>query len=201
MPFEPGTPGPKGSVPLSVPQIGGNEWEYVKECLDTNWVSSIGSYVDRFEADLAEYIGARAAVATVNGTSALHIALLVAGVQPDDEVLVPTLTFVAPANAVRYTGAWPVFIDSEPHFWQMDPEKVADFLDNYCRWRDGQLVNKATGRRIKAILPVHILGHPCDMDPILAAAQQYDLPVIEDASESLGAKYHGRMSGDRKSVV
>jgi perosamine synthetase len=178
-----------------VPELRGNEWEYVKECLDTGWVSSVGSYVDRFEHGIAAYVGASQAVAAVNGTSALHIALLVAGVEPHDEVLVSTLTFIAPVNAIRYAGAWPVFIDAEPIYWQMDPQRVADFLDRECHWQGGELRNRTTGRRVKAILPVHILGHPCDMDPLLAAAHKYDLAVIEDATESLGAKYKGRMIG------
>ena len=192
---EPGVPAPPGHIPLCVPEIRGNEWKYVKECLDTNWVSSVGSFVDRFEHMLADYVGTKHAVATTSGTAALHIALLVAGVEPDDEVLMPTLTFIAPANAIRYVGAWPVFIDAEPTYWQMDPEKVQDFLDNECRWLDGRLVNKTTGRRVKAILPVHILGHPCDIDSIREVAQKYDLAIIEDATESLGAKYKGRMVG------
>jgi perosamine synthetase len=121
--------------------------------------------------------------------------LLVAGVHPDDEVLVSTLTFIAPANAIRYVGAWPVFIDAEPEYWQMDPQKVVDFLEEECRWTDGELRNKTTGRRVKAILPVHILGHPVNMDPILEVAEKYHLTVIEDATESLGAKYKGQMVG------
>lgn len=144
---------------------------------------------------LADYVGTKYAVATVNGTAALHVALLVAGVQPDDEVLVSTLTFIAPVNTIRYAGAWPVFMDAEPRYWQMDPEKVADFLEKECRWQNGHLVNRTTGRRVKAILPVHILGHPCHMDPILQVAQKYDLAVIEDATETLGARYKGRMAG------
>ena len=116
-------------IPLSVPEIRGNEWKYIKECLDTNWVSSVGAFVGRFEEMVAGYVGAKRAVATVNGTAALHVALLVAGVQPDDEVLVSTLTFIAPANAVRYVGAWPVFIDAEPDYWQMDPQRTVDFLE------------------------------------------------------------------------
>jgi len=193
--LEPGAPVSEGTIPLCVPEIRGNEWKYIKECLDTNWVSSVGPFVDRFERELDSYVGTRYAVATVNGTAALHIALLVAGVQPDDEVLVSTLTFISPANAIRYVGAWPVFIDADPDYWQMDPQKVVDFLEKECRWHDGSLQNKTTGRRIKAILPVHILGHPCDMDPILEIARKYQLPVIEDATESLGAKYKGRMVG------
>jgi perosamine synthetase len=191
----PSAPVPEVAIPLCVPEIRGNEWRYIKECLDTNWVSSVGSYVDRFERTLAEYVGTKYAIATVNGTAALHIALLAAGVQPDDEVLVSTLSFIAPANAIRYAGAWPVFIDAEPRYWQMDPEKVVAFLEKECRWQNGHLANTTTGRRLKAILPVHILGHPCDMDPILEVARKYDLVVVEDATESLGARYKGRTVG------
>ena len=195
MSSEPGALAPEGAVPLCVPHIQGNEWKYVKECLDTNWVSSVGSFVDRFELSIADYIGARFAVATVNGTAALHTALLAAGVGPEDEVLVPTLTFVAPANAIRYVGAHPVFMDAEPRYWQMDPEKLNQFLTDECQWRNGCLTNKSPGRRVKAILPVHILGHPCDMDPIVSLARKHGLLIIEDATESLGAKYKGCMIG------
>jgi len=151
--------------------------------------------VDRFERELAEYVGTKYAIATCNGTAALHTALLVAGVQPDDEVLVSTITFISPANAIRYVGAWPVFMDAEPDYWQMDPQKVMEFLERECRWQNSELRNKTTCRRVKAILPVHILGHPVDMDPILEVARKYNLVVIEDATESLGAKYKGRMVG------
>ena len=175
-------------LPLFEPKIGGNEWKYVRECLDTNQVSSIGAYVNHFEQIVADYVGARFAVATVSGTSSLHIALLVAGVQSDDEVLVSTLTFVAPANAIRYIGAWPVFIDAEPDYWQMDPQKVVDFIELECKWRGGALYNKTSGRCVKAILPVHILGHPVDMQPILDVARKYGLAVVEDAAESLGSR-------------
>ncbi len=193
--FEPGTPAPPGFIPLCVPEISGNEWSYIKECLDTNWVSSVGPFVDQFEEILARYTGTKFGVAASSGTAALHTALLVAGVQRDDEVLISTLTFIAPANAVRYVGAWPVFVDVEPDHWQMDPQRVVDFLDNDCYWRNGGLYNRASGRRVKAIIPVHILGHPCDMEPILAIARKYGLVVIEDATESLGAKYKGQMVG------
>ncbi|MFQ5801309.1 MAG: LegC family aminotransferase [Candidatus Methylomirabilales bacterium] len=184
-----------GFIPLSIPEIRGNEWKYIKECLDTNWVSSVGPFVDRFERMVANYVGSRFAVATVNGTAALHIALLVAGVQPDEEVLVSTLSFIAPANAIRYIGAWPVFMDADQLYWQMDPERVVDFLQKECQWRNGALYNKHSRRRVRAILPVHILGHPCDMDLIIETARKYNLAVIEDAAESLGAKYQGRMVG------
>lgn len=195
MRYEPGAPAPASSVPLCVPELRGNEWAYIKECLDTNFVSSVGPFVDRFECLVAEYLGARHAIATVNGTAALHIALLVAGVEPDDEVLVSALTFIAPANAIRYAGAWPVFIDAEPNYWQMDPQRVVDFLERECRWENGELRNLTTRRRIRAIMPVHILGHPVDIDPIIEVARKFGLLVIEDATESLGAKYRGRLVG------
>ena len=198
---EPGAPAPEGAIPLCVPEIHGNEWKYIKECLDTNWVSSVGSFVDRFEQAVADYVGATHAVATVNGTAALHVALLVAGVQPDDEVLVPAVSFVAPANAVRYVGAWPVFVDVDPLYWQIDPEKVMRFLERDCGWQNGRLVNSKTGRRVKAILPVDILGHPCDMEPILHIARKYDLVIIEDATESLGARYRGSMVGSLADIA
>jgi len=191
----PGAPAAEGFIPLCVPELRGNEWKYVKECLDTNWVSSVGTYVDRFEKSVADAVGARCAVATVNGTAALHVALLVAGVEPGDEVLVSTLTFIAPANAIRYVGAWPVFVDAEPRTWQMDPDRVVEFLETGCERRDGELRNRATGRRVRAILPVHILGHPVDMDPIIEAARRFGLAVVEDATESLGATYRGRPVG------
>jgi perosamine synthetase len=191
----PGAPAAEGFIPLSVPEIRGNEWAYIKECLDTGWVSSVGSFVERFEAEMARVTRTRFAVATVNGTAALHTALLVAGVRPDDEVLVSTLTFIAPANAIRYVGAWPVFIDAEPLTGQMDPARVVEFLEHGCITRGGELFDCETGRRVKAIIPVHILGHPVDMDSILGRARRYGLAVIEDATESLGATYKDRRVG------
>jgi len=182
-------------IPLSIPEIRGNEWNYVKQCLDTGWVSSVGSFVDRFEAEFASYVNVNHAVATVNGTAALHIALLVAGVQPEDEVLVSTLTFIAPVNAIHYVGAYPVFIDAEPIYWQIDTTLVIEFLEDKCVWANNELRNKITGRRVKAIIPVHILGHPVDIDPILDIAHKYKLVVIEDATESLGAKYKNQIVG------
>ncbi len=195
MSFDPGMSPPKGIIPLCVPEIRGNEWKYIEECLNTNWVSSAGNFVDRFEQKLASYTNNNYAVATCNGTAALHIALLVAGVEPDNEVVVSTLTFIAPANAIRYVGAFPLFMDAEPDHWQMDPQKVLDFLEKECKWRNNALYNKVTDRKVKAIIPVHILGHPVDMDPIIEAARKYELTIIEDATESLGAKYKGRMVG------
>ncbi|HSU32393.1 MAG TPA: aminotransferase class I/II-fold pyridoxal phosphate-dependent enzyme [Bryobacteraceae bacterium] len=182
-------------IPLSVPTIGGNEWTYIKECLDTNWLSYVGPFVSRFERDLALRTGSRFAVAMNSGTSALHIALLTAGVEPDSEVVMPAITFVAPANAVAYCRAWPVLVDIDPHDWQMDVGKVSDFLNKDCITRDGKLWNRMTGRRISAILPVHLLGDMADVDAIADLAQQFGLPVIEDAAECLGATYKARPIG------
>ena len=193
--LEPGAPAAGGMIPLCVPELRGNEWEYIKDCLDTGWVSSVGSYVDRFEEALAAATGNRFAVATGSGTAALHIGLLISGVQPDDEVLVSSLTFIAPVNAIRYCGAWPVLVDAEPEHWQMDPELVVRFLNRECQLADGVLRNIRTGRRVSALLPVHILGHPCDMDPLREAADKFGLAVIEDATESLGARYKDQPVG------
>ena len=198
--MEPGSPIPQGGIPLSVPEIRGNEWKYIKQCLDTNWVSSVGEFVDGFEESVASYTGVGFGVAAVNGTAALHIALQVAGIQPGEEVLVSTLTFISPANAIRYIGAWPVFIDAEFDTWQMDPQRVQDFIENQCVIRDGELRNKETNRRVRAILPVHILGHPVNMEPILELAEKYDLVVIEDASEGLGSKYKNMMVGSMGAI-
>ncbi len=182
-------------IPLCVPEIRGNEWLYIKDCLDTGWISSVGSYVDRFERMVADRVGAAHAVATVNGTAALHIALQLAGVERDDEVLVSSLTFIAPANAIRYLGAWPVLVDAEPQYWQWDPGRVADFLLIECHFANGELRNKVSGRRVKALVPVHVLGHPVDLAPLLDLAREFGLRIVEDATESLGATYHGRPVG------
>jgi len=198
---EPGVPPAGEFIALCVPEVRGNEWQYVRECFDTNWVSSAGPFVDRFERDFAECVGTRHAIATASGTAAIHVALLVAGVEPDDEVIVSTLTFIAPANAIRYVGAFPTFVDAEPDYWQMDAGKLVDFLDTECQFTDGELRNKATGRRIKAIMPVHILGHPVDMDPIIEVAGRYGLAVISDATESLGAEYRGRKLGQLADIA
>src|SRR3972149_8228911 len=150
-------------IPLSEPVISGNEWKYIKDCLDTGWVSSVGAYVNRFEEMVANYVGTQYAIATVNGTSALHVSLLACGVQPDDEVIVPTLTFIAPVNTVRYCGAYPVFMDCTLNSFCMDVQKVKEFISKECEQRrDGYTYNKRSGRRVKAGIPVHILGHPVE---------------------------------------
>lgn len=188
-------------IPLNVPEIQGNEWHYVKACLDTGWVSSVGSFVDRFEKDLASRVAAQFAVATTNGTSALHVALLVAGIRPGDEVLVPSMTFIAPANAIRYAGAFPVFVDAEKDYWQMSPDCIEGFLADRCQRRDDKLYNIESGRPVTAIMPVHILGHPVDLDPILELAKRYGLKCIEDASEALGTYYKGRPIGSHSELA
>jgi perosamine synthetase len=188
-------------IPLCEPNLTGRESEYIKECLDTNQVSSVGPFVDRFEREMARVVGTDYAVATVNGTAALHIALLVAGVQPNDEVLMPCLTFIAPANAVRYVGAWPVFFDVEPDYWQLDIDGLATFLNQQCEVSSGVLRNRRTGRRIAAILPVDVLGHPCDIRGIVELAAKYNLLVIEDATECLGALDAGQMVGSRSPIA
>jgi perosamine synthetase len=193
--FEPGAPTPDDVVPLCVPSIGGNAWQYVKDCLDTGWVSSVGEYVTRFEKMTAERLGAKHAVAVVNGTSALHTALVCSGVQAGDEVLVSSLTFIATANAVRYAGATAIPIDAEPDYWQIDPAKIEAFLVDECTRVGDRLVNRRSGRRVSAIVPAHILGHPVDLDPILEIAARFGLKVVEDAAEGLGAAYKGRAVG------
>lgn len=185
----------EAAIPLSVPEFHGNEWKYIKECLDTGWVSSVGPFVDRFERELAAYVGAKYAVAVVNGTAALHTALRVIGLQPEEEVIVSNLTFVAPVNAIRYCQAYPILMDAHPETWQMDPEKVADFLETECEVRAEQCFNRHTGRRVRAILPVHILGLACEMERIAEIASRYYLRVVEDAAEALGVRYQGRHVG------
>src|SRR5690606_22881015 len=146
-------------VPLHAPVFAGREWDYVRQCLDTGWVSSVGKFVDEFEGRLADYTGVAHAVAVVNGTSALHVSLLLAGVERGHEVLVPALTLVATANAVAYIGAIPHFVDSEEKTLGVDPAKLNDYLNDTVRIRDGQAFNRVTGRPIKAVVPMHTFGH------------------------------------------
>jgi perosamine synthetase len=193
--FEPGAPAAAGIVPLSVPELCGNEAKYLQECVSGGWVSSVGPFVERFERDVAAYVGARFAVAMVNGTSALHLALLVGGVQPGDEVLVSNLTFIAPANAIRYAGARPVFIGSEAAYWQIDPAKVREFLVTHCERRAEGVFNRTSGRRVRALVAVHILGHPADLDALLALTREFGLRLIEDCAEAIGTEYRGRRVG------
>ncbi|HVB02200.1 MAG TPA: LegC family aminotransferase [Chitinophagaceae bacterium] len=183
-------------IPLSSPNLSGNEWQYLKDCLDTGWVSSAGSYVGRFEKSVASFCGAAHAVATSSGTTALHISLLLGGVSPGDLVIVPDLTFVAPVNAVRYVQAAPLLMDIDPHTWQMDLGLLEDFLQNQTSVRDNHCFHRATQTRIAAILPVHILGNCGDMDRLMRIAAAHSLVVIEDASEALGSQFAGKQAGN-----
>ena len=180
---------------LHEPEFVGNEWKYVKECLDTGWVSSVGKYVDEFERRLAEYTGARHAVAVVNGTAAQHMALLLVGVQPGDEVLVPSLSFVATANAVAHCGAIPHFVDCAERTLGMDPARLEEHLKRVSEPVAGGLRNVITGRRIAGVVPMHTFGHPVEIAELMRVAGRFGLPVIEDAAESLGSRYQGRHTG------
>lgn len=184
-----------GPVGLHEPRFDGNERRYLQECIDSTFVSSVWRFVDRFEADLANYTGARHAVAVVNGTAALHVALLLAGVEAGDEVIVPALTFVATANAVRYCGATPHFADSEERTLGLDPGALRDWLRQTAEMQGGGCINRHTGRRIRAVAPMHTFGHPCDLDGLLAVAHDYGLALVEDAAESLGSWIHERHTG------
>ncbi len=185
----------EGPAALHEPSFNGNEWLYLKECLDSTFVSSVGKFVDRFELDLANYTGAKHAVAVVNGTAALHIALKLAEVQAGDEVLVPTLTFIATTNAVTYCNAIPHFVDSEKSTLGVDTAKLHNYLIGHTEQRSGQCINKTTGRVIRALVPMHTFGHPADIDGLMAIAHDFNIAVVEDAAESLGSFYHGKHTG------
>ena len=185
-----------GDIPLHAPCFRGREWEYVKECLDTGWVSSVGQYVDKFERAIENYTGARHAVATVNGTAALYIALLLSGVEPDDEVLCPTFSFVATISAIVYCSAYPVFMDSDKNTLGMDPEKMERFLSEKCIKKTNAFTyNRKSGRRVRACIPMHTYGYPLEMDSILRVCEEYNIAVIEDAAEALGSFYKGKHCG------
>jgi perosamine synthetase len=182
-------------IPLSLPNMAGNEWKYVKDCLDTGWISSVGSYVNQFEQMVADFAGAKYGVAAVNGTAALHISLLLSGVKANDYVIVSNLTFVASANSIRYLAADPLLIDADPAYWQMDLELLEEFLAEQTEIKGQELFYKKDGRRIGAIMPVHILGNMCDMDRFLSIVAKYPLPIVEDATEALGTTYKGKHAG------
>ncbi|MGO9133448.1 MAG: LegC family aminotransferase [Methylovirgula sp.] len=179
---------------LHEPLFAGNEWTYVKACLDTGWVSSVGAYVDRFEEMLSDMTGAHA-VATVNGTAALHLALLLAGVQPGDEVIVPALTFVATANAVAYCHAIPHFAEVAEDTLGIDPMRLEAYLDKIGEFKAGTLYNCMTQRPIRAVIAMHCFGHPVDLDPLADTCRRHDLILVEDAAEALGSLYKGKHVG------
>lgn len=186
---------PDQMIPLHEPEFAGNEWEYLKDCIDTGWVSSVGSYVDRIEHDLAAFTGAHRAIATANGTAALHICVLLAGVEPGDEVLLPTLTFIATANAVSYAQAIPHFVDSEERTLGVDPDRLeahlranAEVVGDSCR-------NRHTGATIRALIVMHAFGHPAEIDRLVDLCERWRIVLIEDAAESLGSYHRGRHTG------
>jgi len=192
-----GVAGPSDTpVSLHEPEFRGREGEYVQDCIATGWVSSVGAYVDRFERDLADVTGTGRAVATANGTAALHVCLLLAGVEPGDEVLMPTLTFIATANAVSYCHAHPHFVDSEAVTLGVDADKLERHLRDTATVQAGVCVNLRTGRPIRALVVMHVFGHPCDLDALDAVAQRWKLVLIEDAAESLGSYHRGRHTGN-----
>ncbi len=185
----------KNFVSLHEPTFNDTEIEYVKDCVKTGWVSSVGAYVTRFEEELAKYIGVKRAVAVVNGTAALHIALKVAEVLADDEVLMPALTFIATANAVSYLGAVPHFMDVSMDTLGVDSGKLRSYLEEITEMRNGETFNKQTGRRIKALVPMHTFGHPVELDELVSICNDYHIVLVEDAAESLGSYYKGKHTG------
>ena len=180
---------------LSGPNIAGNEWKYVKECLDTGWVSSVGSFVTKFENMVAEFAGSKFGVATSNGTAALQVALQLAGVQRNDYVIVPNVTFIASVNSIKYTGADPILIDVDTDTWQMDLGVLEQFLETETEIRNGQLLYRKNGRVIRCIMPVHVLGNIGDMDRLVELADKFHLDIVEDSTEALGSYYKNKHGG------
>ena len=175
-------------IPLSVPNISGREWDYVKECLDTEWVSSAGKYVDKFEEEIASYTKSKYAIACTNGTSALQVSLRLVGVKDGDEVIVPSLTFIAPVNAIKYNNANPIFMDAD-QYYNIDISKTVDFIKNETYFKNGYTYNNITKKRISAIVPVHMWGNAVNLDDLIPICEERNISVIEDASESLGSYY------------
>ena len=187
---------PEEFIPLHDPRFIGNERKYLIDALDSNFVSSVGKYVNRFEHAIANYTGSKYAVAAVNGTAALHICLLLAGVQPGDEVITQPVSFVATCNAISYTNAKPVFIDVSKSTMGMCPEKLEHFLKhNSVKKSDGFSYNTQTGKRFGAVVPMHTFGHPCEIDQIATLCEQYNIPLVEDAAESIGSLYKNKHTG------
>lgn len=182
-------------IPLHEPKFVGNEKAYVIDCIDSTFVSSVGKYVDRFEQMVADYTGAKYAIATVNGTAALHIALILAGVEQGDEVITQPLSFIATCNAISYCGAKPVFVDVDMATLGMSPDSLYSFLSTYTTQTSAGCINKTTGRRISAIVPMHTFGHACRIDKIAKICEEFGIFLIEDAAESLGSYYQGRHTG------
>jgi perosamine synthetase len=187
------------TIPLSLPNLAGNEWIYVKDCLDTGWISSVGSYVTKFEKDIAGFVGANFAIAAMNGSAALHLALQLGGVQQDDYVIAPNITFVATCNTISYHKANPLLIDVDKYTWQMDLDLLEEYLQNetISGERDNKAccINKKDCKVISVIMPVHVLGNMCDMDRLMTLASKYHIAVVEDSTEALGSTYKGKHAG------
>ena len=188
---------PTGKISLHEPRLWGNEKKYLEECIDTTYVSSVGKFVDKFEQQMAVYTGAKHAVVCVNGTAALHMALILCGVKPGDEVLTQPLTFIATANAISYTGAQPIFLDVDLDTLGMSPKNLRKFIETNTTFKQstGQRVNKLTGRPITACIPMHTFGHPCRIDEIAAICNKNNIALVEDAAESLGSTYNNKHTG------
>ncbi len=187
--------GTDDAIPLHESRFFGNEKKYLSECIDSKVVSTIGSFVDRFETEIANFTKSKYAIATVNGTSALHITLLLAGVQANDEVITQPLTFVATVNAINYTGAQPIFVDVDADTLGMSPEKLEHFLKHNTSIINGKCINNKTKKQIKAVLPMHTFGSPMRIDEIIRVCEKYHLNVIEDAAEALGSTYKNQHAG------
>lgn len=184
-----------GFIPLHTPYFGGNEKKYLNECIESTFVSSVGVFVDKFEEMVATFTGAKKAVVCVNGTNALHIAMMLVGVERGDEVLTQALTFIATCNAISYIGAHPVFIDVDKETMGLSPNAVRTWLESNAEIKVNQCYNKSTGRRIKACIPMHTFGHPVKMDELIAVCKEYHIEIVEDAAESLGSYYKGQHTG------
>ena len=182
-------------IPLAVPVFIGNEKKYLNECIDTTFVSSVGKFVDRFEEDTARYTGCKRAVVCVSGTNALHMSLMLAGVERDDEVLTQALTFVATCNALSYIGAHPVFIDVDRDTMGLSPAAVREWLAKNSEQKNGECYNKRTGRRVKACVPMHTFGHPVHLDELVEVLDEFHIELVEDAAESIGSLYKGKHTG------
>jgi aminotransferase in exopolysaccharide biosynthesis len=185
----------KKFIPLHEPRFLGNEKKYLNECIDSTFVSSVGAFVDRFEKEFAEYVGSKHAIATVNGTAALHTALLLADVGKNDEVITQALSFVATPNAISYTGAKPIFLDVDLDTMGLSPEALQNFLQTHCELKEKKCINKTTNRVIKACVPMHTFGHPCHIDKIAKICKEWHITLIEDSAESLGSFYKGQHTG------
>lgn len=182
-------------IPLHEPKFNGNEKKYLNDCIDSTFVSSVGKYVDIFEKQFAKKVGSKYAIATVNGTSALHIALIVADVKRNDEVITQPLTFVATCNAITYCGAKPIFVDVDKSTMGLSPKALKEFLRTHCQIKNNKCINKTTGKTIKACLPMHTFGHPCKIDKIDKICKKWNITLIEDSAESLGSTYKDKHTG------